>query len=124
MTSSDFTELLETLEEISGSVNQLTPELIDKKVISDIMLATEKILPDAHSLFAPKLARLVESLALLYEKFLMEMVADGSHGLAATREGVSLIRGAIAGQADAAMVDARADELAAMIEARYGIILP
>ncbi len=124
MTSRDYTELLETLEEISGSVNQLTPELIDKKVISDIMLAMEKILPESHNIFAPKLARLVEALALLYEKFLMEMVPDGSHGLAATREGISLIQGVVAQETAAAMADARSDELALMIEERYGITLP
>jgi two-component system chemotaxis sensor kinase CheA len=124
LAASEFNELLETLDEIAASAGTLTADLVDKKTISDVMLALEKILPDVKLGMPPKVGRLGEALALLYEKFLMEMVADGTPGLAATADGVELIRAAAMGAPGVDIRDARADEIAAAIADVYDIRLP
>ncbi|VAX18583.1 hypothetical protein MNBD_NITROSPINAE04-459, partial [hydrothermal vent metagenome] len=93
-------EVLETIDEINSLVLNLDPELTDKKAISDVMLAIEKILPDIRQNLPASLAVMCETLGLLYEKFLMEMVDDGSGGIDFTKEGLAVLKGFIDGTVD------------------------
>ncbi len=93
-------EVLETIDEINSFVLNLSPELTDKKAISDVMLAIEKILPDIRQNLPASLAVMCETIGLLYEKFLMEMVDDGSGGIDFTKEGLAVLKGFIDGTVD------------------------
>jgi len=88
-------EVLETIDEINSFVLSLNPELTDKKAISDVMLAIEKILPDIRQNLPASLAAMCETLGLLYEKFLMEMVDDATSGIDFTKEGLTALKGFI-----------------------------
>lgn len=124
MTDNGLRELLETLDEIFSGASFLTPELTDKKTISDVMLALEKILPRLRESVAPKAGRLMEALSLLFEKFLMESVADGGPGLECAKAGVNIIRSSLTGDGVPAQLDQESDRLAESLEKTYGITLP
>lgn len=124
MTVNGLREILETLDEISSGAGFLTPELTDKKTISDVMLALEKILPMLRGNATPKTVRLIEALSLLFEKFLMESVGDGGSGLECARAGADIIRSSLTGEGVPAQLDQEADRLAERIEKTYGISLP
>lgn len=124
MASNGLRELLETLDEILSGASFLTPELTDKKTISDVMLALEKILPQLRGNAPPKALRLAEALALLFEKFLMESVADGGPGLECTKVGVGVIRSAMTGEGVPFHLDQESDRLAQILETTYGVTLP
>lgn len=124
MTSNGLRELLETLDEILSGVTFLTPDLTDKKTISDVMLALEKILPRLRENAAPKAARLGEALTILFEKFLMESALDGGPGLECAKAGVDIIRSALTGEGVPALLDQESDRLAESVEKTYGISLP
>ncbi|MBI5813978.1 MAG: chemotaxis protein CheA [Nitrospinae bacterium] len=124
MTTNGVGELLETLGEISAGVLSLTPELYDKKTVSDVMLALEKIQADVRAHCPPKAARLCEALAILFEKFLMESVADGGPGIDATKSGIAVIVSAIKKDKNAAVLDADSDVIVASLGDSYGINLP
>lgn len=95
MSFNNHQEVLETIDEINSFVTNLNPDLTDKKAISDVMLAIEKILPDIRQNLPGDLASMCETLGLLYEKFLMEMVDDGSKGIDYTKEGLAVLKGFI-----------------------------
>lgn len=124
MTSNGLRELLETLDEILSGVSFLTPELTDKKTISDVMLALEKILPRLRERATPKAARLGEGLTILFEKFLMESVPDGGPGLECAKAGADIIRSTLTGEGVPALLDQESDRLAENLEKTYGITLP
>lgn len=124
MVSNGFRELLETLDEIISGVSFLTPELTDKKTISDVMLALEKILPLLRENAPPKAVRLAEALAILFEKFLMEPVDDGGPGLECARASVGVIRSAMMKVGSPSHLDQESDRLAEILEKTYGITLP
>lgn len=114
-------ELIETLGEIGGILSALSPDLTDKKAISDIMLALEKVLPEVRAAFNGKLAWMCETLAQLYEKFLMEMVEDGAAGIESGREGVKVFQEAFSGKGDMAALEARAVEVVRVIKDAYQV---
>ncbi|MBF0635535.1 MAG: Hpt domain-containing protein, partial [Nitrospinae bacterium] len=124
MTTNGLREILETLDEISSGAEFLTPELKDKKTISDVMLALEKIVPMLRGNAAPKAVRLIEALSLLFEKFLMESVDDGGPGLECAKAGVVIIRASLTGDGVPAQLDQEADLLAERLEKIYGVSLP
>lgn len=124
MTTNGLREILETLDEISSGAGFLTPELTDKKTISDVMLALEKILPMLRGNAAPKAVRLIEALSLLFEKFLMESVDDGGPGLECAKAGANIIRSSLTGDGVPAELDMESDRLAEGLEKIYGITLP
>ena len=124
MTTNGLREILETLDEISSGAEFLTSELKDKKTISDVMLALEKIVPMLRGNAAPKAVRLIEILSLLFEKFLMESVDDGGPGLECAKAGVVIIRSSITGDGVPAQLDQEADRLAERLEKTYGVSLP
>lgn len=114
-------ETLDTLEEILSLLSSLTPDLADKKTISDIMLALEKILPALRENLSPSMSRLGEALAALYEKLLMEMVDDGSPGITATERGAKALRAAILGEEDRENLDRAAFETVSELVRVYGL---
>lgn len=114
-------ETLDTLDETLASLSALTPDLSDKKTVSDIMLALEKILPVLRENLPPSMARLGEALAALYEKFLMEMRGDGAPGIEATKRGVMALRAAILGEEDAGSLEKRAFEIVSELVRVYGL---
>ena len=114
-------ELIETLDEIGSILSALSPDLTDKKAISDIMLALEKVLPEVRASFNGKLAWMCETLAQLYEKFLMEMVEDASTGIESAREGVKVFQEAFSGKGDMAALEARAVEVVRAIKDAYQV---
>jgi two-component system chemotaxis sensor kinase CheA len=124
LASNGLRELLETLDEILSGASFLTPELTDKKTISDVMLAFEKILPRLRENVPPKSARLGEALSLLFEKFLMESVEDGGPGLECAIAGVGVIRSTLSGEGVPAQLDQESDRLVERLEKTYGIALP
>lgn len=114
-------EVLETIGEIESFVSGLDPDLTDKKTISDVMLAWEKILPDVKSNLSSGVGKMSEALAMLYEKFLMEMVEDGSRGIELTLQGLGAVRQAIEGSAAPEELDATAMEVAGGVVSAYGL---
>ncbi|MBI4667248.1 MAG: chemotaxis protein CheA [Nitrospinae bacterium] len=124
MTSNGMRELLETLLEISSAVTSLNPDLTDKKTISDVMLALEKIAPDIRSSASPKVARLADALTVLYEKFLMETIPDGGPGIECTKNGVITIQAALKGEKQPQQADAESDQIVNVLSEFYGINPP
>ncbi len=114
-------EILETLGEISGGLDALGSAVNDKKTVSDVMLALEKIHPVLNESFTHPVARLCDTLGKLFEKFLMESVDDPTPGLALTGDGVGVIGSAVKGEGDLADHEKRADDITGEIAKLYEI---
>ncbi|VAX25027.1 Signal transduction histidine kinase CheA [hydrothermal vent metagenome] len=117
-------EVLETIDEINSFVLNLDPELTDKKAISDVMLAIEKILPDIRQNLPASLAVMCETLGLLYEKFLMEMVDDASRGIDLTKEGLVVLKGFIDGTTDLDQAQSGAVRICLGIKNDFDVVSP
>lgn len=124
MADNENQEILGTLEEINQVAGTLSSDLTDKKAISDIMLAIEKVQQSITDICQPKIGRLCQSISLLYEKFLMESVDDAGPGIEKSAEGISLIRAAINGEKSPGELDREGDEISDFLSDKYELDLP
>jgi len=116
-----FQEILDTISEATSIVSSLTPDLSDKKGISDVMLALEKITPEISGGLGGKMAGLCELLAQLFEKFLMEMVGDGSVGIKMALKGLSVLQESIEESSSQDTLDEQAVMISTSLFTNYGV---
>ncbi len=121
MSLDGFQEILDTISEATSIVSSLTPDLSDKKSISDVMLALEKITPEIGKGLTGKMAGLCELLAQLYEKFLMEMVDDGSVGIEMTLQGLSVLQESIEESSSQETLDEKTVMISTSLFTAYGV---
>lgn len=124
LSADDLRETLETLEEIYSAASSLEPDLTDKRTISDIMLAVEKTLPLLRARLSGKLLSVAEALAMLYEKFLMEMVPDGGPGIEKTKDGVRLIEAVLREEKEPSEAEDEAGGILSILKEKYQIEPP
>ncbi|VAX15875.1 Signal transduction histidine kinase CheA [hydrothermal vent metagenome] len=117
-------ETLETLKEIISATSSISTDSADKKAISDVMLALEKILPIVSPVVPPQTARLCQALGTLYEKLLMESVSDIDSGVELTKTGVEIIRLAALGEKEPKDLENEAEAVVAKLVEIYEIEVP
>ncbi len=124
MTFDGLDETLETLKEIISATSSISTESADKKAISDVMLALEKILPIISPVLPPHVTRLCQALGVLYEKLLMESVSDIDSGVELTKTGVEIIRLAALGEKEPGELENEAEGVVAKLVEIYEIEVP